>query len=124
MIRTVFALLALATLTKNDVSGRTRHACTSIFRAFADEVSESRYQRLAPMVSVCSSRNALCWELGRIFFAISCEHQTRRKGCHGARLRDFTAPFHQAASQMTQIVARIRSNRIADCFRRQSAGCL
>jgi hypothetical protein len=59
MIRTVFALLALATLAKNDVSGRTRHACTAIFRAFADEVSESRYQRLAPMVSVCSSRNAL-----------------------------------------------------------------
>lgn len=30
MIRTVFALLALATLAKNDVSGRTRHACTAI----------------------------------------------------------------------------------------------
>jgi hypothetical protein len=61
MIRTAFALLALATLTKNDVSGRCRlaDACTGILRAFAYDVSESHSQRFAPMVSVCPSRNAL-----------------------------------------------------------------
>ena len=61
MIRTAFALLALATLAKNDVSGRARlaDACAGILRAFVDDVSESHAQRFAPMVSVCPSRNAL-----------------------------------------------------------------
>jgi hypothetical protein len=61
MIRTAFALLALATLAKNDVSGRARlaDACAGILRAFADDVSKSHAQRFAPMVSVCPSRNAL-----------------------------------------------------------------
>jgi hypothetical protein len=46
MIRAAFALLALATLAKNDVSGRSRlaDACTGILRAFADDVSESHAQ--------------------------------------------------------------------------------
>jgi hypothetical protein len=61
MIRTAFALLALATLAKNDVSGRFRlaDACSGIVRAFADNFSESHSQRFAPTVSVCPSRNAL-----------------------------------------------------------------
>src|ERR1700738_5063222 len=61
MIRTAFALLALATLAKNDASGRFRlaDACTAIVRAFTDNVSESHSQRFAPMASVCPSRNAL-----------------------------------------------------------------
>ena len=61
MIRTAFALLALATLAKNDASGRFRlaDACTAIVRAFTDNVSETHSQRFAPMVSVCPSRKAL-----------------------------------------------------------------
>jgi hypothetical protein len=61
MIRTAFALLALATLAKNDASGRFRlaDACTAIVRAFTDNVSESHSQRFAPMASVCPSRKAL-----------------------------------------------------------------
>ena len=61
MIRTAIALLALATLAKNDASGRFRlaDACTAIVRAFTDNVSESHSQRFAPMASVCPSRNAL-----------------------------------------------------------------
>ena len=60
MIRTAFALLALATLAKNDASGRFRLAvaCTAIVRAFTDNVAESHSQRFAPMVSVCPLRNA------------------------------------------------------------------
>ena len=59
MLRTVFALLALATLAKNDVSGRCRLAgvCAEMLRAFADDVSESHSQRFAPTVS--ASRDAL-----------------------------------------------------------------
>jgi hypothetical protein len=61
MIRTAFALLALATLAKNDVSGRSRLAdvCTGILRAAACDVSGSHSQRFAPMVSMCSCRDAL-----------------------------------------------------------------
>jgi len=86
MIRTAFALLALATLAKNDVSARFRlaDACTAIVRAFTDNVSESHSQRFAPMVSVCPSRNALAMsELGRIFFAMSCGRHTVRKSASG-----------------------------------------
>ena len=59
MIRTAFALLAVATLAKNDVSGRSRlaDACTGILCAFADDVWESHSQHFAPMVSLCPSRN-------------------------------------------------------------------
>ena len=65
MIRTAFALLALATLAKNDVSGRARlaDACAGILRAFADDVSESHAQRFARRVM-----HLRCRELGRIFF--------------------------------------------------------
>jgi hypothetical protein len=61
VIRTTFALLALATLAKNDISGRSRLAdvCTGVLRAIADDVSQSHSQRLAPLVSVCPSRDAL-----------------------------------------------------------------
>jgi hypothetical protein len=61
MIRTAFALLALATLAKNDASGRFRlaDACTAIVRAFTDNVAESHSQRFAPMMSVCPSQDAL-----------------------------------------------------------------
>jgi hypothetical protein len=60
MIRTAFALLAFATLAKNEVSWRFRltDACTGIFRAFAEDVSESHSQRFAP-TSVCPSGDAL-----------------------------------------------------------------
>jgi len=61
MIRTAFALLAMATVAKNDVSGRYRltDVCTGILRAVAGEVLESHCQRFAPMVSVCPSRDGL-----------------------------------------------------------------
>ncbi len=61
MIRTAFALLAVATLAKNDVSGRYRltDVCTGILRAVAGEVLESHCQRFAPMVSVGPSRDGL-----------------------------------------------------------------
>jgi hypothetical protein len=60
MIRTAFALLALATLAKNDVSGRCRLAdvCAEMLRALADDVSESHSQRFAPIVPVSASRDA------------------------------------------------------------------
>ena len=60
MIPTAFALLAFATLAKNEVSWRFRltDACTGIFRAFAEDVSESHSQRFAP-TSVCPSGDAL-----------------------------------------------------------------
>ena len=60
MIRTAFALLALATLAKNDVSGRCRLAdvCAEMLRALADDVSESHSQRFAPIVPVSASRHA------------------------------------------------------------------
>jgi hypothetical protein len=62
MIRTAFALLALATLAKNDVSGRARlaDACAGILRVFADDVSESHAQRFAPMVSVLPVAECTC----------------------------------------------------------------
>jgi hypothetical protein len=43
VLRTAFALLALATLAKNDVSGRCRLAdvCAEMLRALADGLSES-----------------------------------------------------------------------------------
>jgi hypothetical protein len=61
MIRTAFALLALAALAKNDFSERCRlaDACTGILRAFADDVWECHSQRFTPIVSVCPSRNAI-----------------------------------------------------------------
>lgn len=51
MLRTAFALLALATLAKNDVSGRCRLAdvCAEMLRALADDVSESHSQRFGAM---------------------------------------------------------------------------
>jgi hypothetical protein len=60
MMRTAFALLALATLAKNDASGRCRLAdvCAEMLRALADGVSESHSQRFAPVVSVSASRDA------------------------------------------------------------------
>jgi len=60
MMRTAFALLALATLAKNDASGRWRLAdvCAEMLRALADGVSESHSQRFAPIVSVSASRDA------------------------------------------------------------------
>jgi hypothetical protein len=60
MMRTAFALLALATLAKNDASGRCRLAdvCAEMLRALADGVSESHSQRFAPIVSVSASRDA------------------------------------------------------------------
>ena len=81
MIRTAFALLAVATLAKNDVSGRSRlaDACTGILCAFADDVWASHSQRFAPMLSLCPSRNALAMSgIGRIFFGMSCREQSRR----------------------------------------------
>jgi hypothetical protein len=61
MILTAFALLAFATLAKNEVSWRFRltDACAGIFRAFAEDVSDSHSQRFAPTVSVCRSGDAL-----------------------------------------------------------------
>jgi hypothetical protein len=83
MIRTAFALLALATLAKNDVSGRARlaDACAGILRAFVDDVSESHAQRFAPMVSVCPSRNVLAMSgIGPHLFL-------RADGSHGTGAR-------------------------------------
>ena len=50
MLRTAFALLALATLAKNDVSGRCRLAdvCAEMLRALADDVSEFAFSALRP----------------------------------------------------------------------------
>ena len=59
MLRTAFALLALATLAKNDASGRWRLAevCAGMWRTLAHDLSESHSQRFAPTVS--ASRDAL-----------------------------------------------------------------
>ena len=59
-MRTAFALLAVATLARNDVSGRCRLAdvCAGMWRALAHDLSESHSQRFAPTVSVSASRDA------------------------------------------------------------------
>jgi hypothetical protein len=57
MMRTAFALFAVGTLNVSPCS-RLADVCTGILHAFED-VSESHSQRLAPIVSVCPSRNAL-----------------------------------------------------------------
>ncbi|MEA3074789.1 MAG: hypothetical protein QOD29_6235 [Alphaproteobacteria bacterium] len=56
-MRTGFALFTVGALNVLPCS-RLADVCTGILHAFED-VSESHSQRLAPIVSVCSSRNAL-----------------------------------------------------------------
>jgi|HubBroStandDraft_6_1064221.scaffolds.fasta_scaffold34442_6 hypothetical protein len=74
-MRTAFALLALATLAKNDVSGRCRLAdvCAEMLRALADDVSESHFHRFAPIVPVSASRHAGAMSgIGPHFFFSGC----------------------------------------------------
>ena len=81
MIRTAFALLALATLAKNDVSGRFRlaDACSGIVRAFTDNVAESALNALRPWCPFARrGMHSRCRELGRIFFAMSYGRQRRK----------------------------------------------
>ena len=82
MLRTAFALLALATLAKNDVSGRCRLAdvCAEMLRALADDVSESHFHRFAPIVPVSASRHAGAMSgIGpHLFLGMSCRPRIGR----------------------------------------------
>ena len=97
MIRTAFALLALATLAKNDVSGRSRlaDACTGIvarLRRRCVEISRSALCAdgvgLPVAECTCDVGN---W--AEISFMMSCGHQRRRNGFPPGPLNNFTDTF-------------------------------